>query len=149
MPLQFKLGPVTALSAGLAMLPRVGKGARYRKARMPKEPLTLWGYEASPFVKLAREVLVLCLRCKLHHLHTLTVDRPLVPSPSMRPARSSTTHVCRLRVPCQSCLQAKSLLSGRLCFKRWVHTMPPFIAAIVQRLQVAQGDIAAVPVGAE
>lgn len=55
-PLQFKLGPVTALSAGLAMLPRVGKGARYRKARMPKEPLTLWGYEASPFVKLAREV---------------------------------------------------------------------------------------------
>ena len=55
-PVQFKLGPVTALSAGLGMLPRVGKGAAYRKARMPKEPLTIWGYEASPFVKLAREV---------------------------------------------------------------------------------------------
>ena len=38
------------------MLPRVGKGSSYRKAKMPKQSLEIWGYECSPFVKLAREV---------------------------------------------------------------------------------------------
>ena len=38
------------------MLPRVGKGSSYRQAKMPKQSLEIWGYECSPFVKLAREV---------------------------------------------------------------------------------------------
>ena len=55
-PPQFKLGPLSTVSAGLAMLPRAGKGSTYRKSRLPKERLEIWGYESSPFVKLAREV---------------------------------------------------------------------------------------------
>ena len=55
-PALFKLGPINTVTAGLAMLPRMGKGSAYRKAKMPKKSLEIWGYEASPFVKLAREV---------------------------------------------------------------------------------------------
>jgi len=43
------------LSLGIASLLRAGKGSSYAEACVPKEPLTLWGYEASPFVKLVRE----------------------------------------------------------------------------------------------
>lgn len=55
-PLQFKLGPLTTISIGIGLLARGGKGATYRKSNLPKEPIEIWGYEASPFVKLAREV---------------------------------------------------------------------------------------------
>ena len=40
--------PVNAISAGLALLPRMGAGSSYRSAKSPEQPLTLWGYEASP-----------------------------------------------------------------------------------------------------
>jgi hypothetical protein len=55
-PLQFKLGPVTVLSIGLGLLARGGRGTTYTKSRLPEKPIEIWGYEASPFVKLAREV---------------------------------------------------------------------------------------------
>ena len=55
-PLQFRLGPLTTISIGIGLLARGGKGATYRKSTLPKEPIEIWGYEASPFVKLAREV---------------------------------------------------------------------------------------------
>ena len=54
-PLQFKLGPLTTISIGIGLLARGGKGATYRKSNLPKEPIEIWGYEASPFVKLTRE----------------------------------------------------------------------------------------------
>lgn len=56
MPIQFKLGPLTTISIGVGLLARGGRGTSYRKSNLPKEPIEIWGYEASPFVKLAREV---------------------------------------------------------------------------------------------
>ncbi len=55
-PIQFRLGPLTTISIGIGLLARGGRGATYRKSNLPKEPIEIWGYEASPFVKLAREV---------------------------------------------------------------------------------------------
>lgn len=63
-PIQFKLGPLTVLSIGLGLLPRGGKGTSYRKSRIPEKPIEIWGYEASPFVRMAREVC--CLPCEAH-----------------------------------------------------------------------------------
>ncbi len=54
-PIQFKLGPLTTISIGVGLLARGGRGTSYRKSNLPKEPIEIWGYEASPFVKLARE----------------------------------------------------------------------------------------------
>jgi glutathione S-transferase len=34
---------------------RFGRGGKYRAAKMPKEPLIIWGYEPSPFVRLVKE----------------------------------------------------------------------------------------------
>lgn len=44
---------------GLALLPRAGRGGRYRRSKVTEatKPLTLWAYEASPFCVLVREVL--------------------------------------------------------------------------------------------
>lgn len=36
---------------------RFGKGGKYRAAKKPAEPLVVWGYEPSPFVRLVRETL--------------------------------------------------------------------------------------------
>ncbi|XP_071686698.1 uncharacterized protein [Rutidosis leptorrhynchoides] len=57
-PLSLKLGLLTTLTAGFAMIGRMGKGSMYTKAKMPPQPLEVWSYEASPFSKLVREVLV-------------------------------------------------------------------------------------------
>ncbi|CAM9848009.1 unnamed protein product, partial [Phaeothamnion confervicola] len=54
-PLSLRLGVLTALSAGIGLLPRALSGSKYRPARQPKKPLELWGYEASPFTKVVRE----------------------------------------------------------------------------------------------
>ncbi|CAM9710240.1 unnamed protein product [Scytosiphon promiscuus] len=56
-PFQLSLGFLTTLTAGLGMLPRGLKGSKYTPAKMPKKPLELWGYEASPFTKVVREKL--------------------------------------------------------------------------------------------
>lgn len=34
---------------------RIGKGSKYRAAKKPAQPLIIWGYEASPFVRLVKE----------------------------------------------------------------------------------------------
>jgi len=54
-PLALRLGAVTALTAGLGLIARGGAGSRARPSKLPEQPLVLWGYEASPFVKLVRE----------------------------------------------------------------------------------------------
>lgn len=50
--------PLVALTAGLAMLPRVNRGGRYRASNPPETPLIFWSYEGSPFCKIVRERLV-------------------------------------------------------------------------------------------
>ena len=50
-PATLNLGPLTTITAGLALLPRGGAGSRYRPSKLPEKPLDIWGYEASPFVK--------------------------------------------------------------------------------------------------
>jgi len=57
-PLPLRLGPITAISAGLGMLGRMGKGSKYRAAKMPEKPLELWAYDISPFCKVVRETMV-------------------------------------------------------------------------------------------
>ena len=55
----FLTSPITPLAAGLSMIPRMGKGSRYRPSKKPEnmQPITFWGYEASPFCALVTEVL--------------------------------------------------------------------------------------------
>lgn len=50
--------PLVPISAGLGMLPRLGKGATHRASNPPEEPLIFWAYEGSPFCKIVRERLV-------------------------------------------------------------------------------------------
>ncbi|KAH7685580.1 Thioredoxin-like protein [Dioscorea alata] len=57
-PLMLSLGFLTTLTAGLAMLPRMGRGSSYLPAKLPPQPLVYWAYEGSPFCRLVREVLV-------------------------------------------------------------------------------------------
>ncbi|KAF3505059.1 hypothetical protein F2Q69_00045701 [Brassica cretica] len=57
-PLSLSLGPLTAITAGLATIGRLGKGNLYTPAKLPPKPLVFWAYEGSPFCKLVREVLV-------------------------------------------------------------------------------------------
>jgi glutathione S-transferase len=73
-PVTLNLGPVTTLTAGLALLPRGGKGSRYKPSNLPEKPLEIWGYESSPFVKLSREVLS---ELELPHIyHTVARNSP-------------------------------------------------------------------------
>jgi glutathione S-transferase len=73
-PWQLNLGPLTSISCGFAMLPRVGRGAQYRKSRIPDKPIELWAYEASPFCKLTRERLV---ELEIPHIyHTVARNSP-------------------------------------------------------------------------
>lgn len=46
---------IPLLKAGSAA--RGDRGRTYRPSRVPDQPLVLWGYEGSPFVKLAKEAL--------------------------------------------------------------------------------------------
>ncbi|KAJ8899581.1 hypothetical protein K2173_018555 [Erythroxylum novogranatense] len=57
-PLMLSLGPLTTLTAGFAMIGRMGKGSTYTKSKLPPKPLEVWAYEGSPFCKIVREVLV-------------------------------------------------------------------------------------------
>ena len=42
-PLLLKLGPITAISIGLGLLARGGRGTQYRKSKLPEKPLDIWG----------------------------------------------------------------------------------------------------------
>ncbi|DBB00245.1 TPA: hypothetical protein ACH3X1_014074 [Trebouxia sp. C0004] len=57
-PWGLSLGIITALSCGIALIPRLGAGSRYQQSKLPKQPLELWAYELSPFCKVVREKLV-------------------------------------------------------------------------------------------
>ncbi|RVX11957.1 hypothetical protein CK203_009624 [Vitis vinifera] len=57
-PFMLSLGLLTTLTEGFAMIGRMGKGSSYTPSKLPPEPLELWAYEASPFCKVVREVIV-------------------------------------------------------------------------------------------
>ncbi|XP_043701805.1 uncharacterized protein LOC122652192 [Telopea speciosissima] len=57
-PLMLSLGLLTTLTEGFAMIGRLGKGSSYIPSKLPPKPLELWAYEASPFCKVVRELLV-------------------------------------------------------------------------------------------
>ncbi|KAH6802762.1 Thioredoxin family protein [Perilla frutescens var. frutescens] len=57
-PLLLSLGVLTTLTEGFAMIGRLGKGSSYTPSKLPPKPLEIWAYEASPFCKVVREVLV-------------------------------------------------------------------------------------------
>ena len=64
------VGPLSPLLLGLSLLPRAGKGGKYRPSSVTAatKPLTLWAYEASPFCTIVREVLTelgACRNCKV------------------------------------------------------------------------------------
>mmetsp|Transcript_30099 Transcript_30099/g.76273 ORF Transcript_30099/g.76273 Transcript_30099/m.76273 type:complete len:339 (-) Transcript_30099:267-1283(-) len=53
-------GPVMTFGAAFSLIPRSGKGSKKSEGAMdkpPAKPLTVWGYEASPFSKVVREAL--------------------------------------------------------------------------------------------
>lgn len=56
-PTVLSLGPVTILSGSLASLLRGARGTRYRPAVAPRQPLHLYGHEASPACRGVRETL--------------------------------------------------------------------------------------------
>ncbi|XWS43413.1 hypothetical protein CRYUN_Cryun16bG0101500 [Craigia yunnanensis] len=57
-PFMLSLGLLTTLTAGFAMIGRMGKGTSYTPSKLPPKPLELWSFEGSPFCKIVREVLV-------------------------------------------------------------------------------------------
>ena len=62
-------GALTFATEALASAWRPGRGARYRPARTPEQPLELYSFEASPFCRLAREALCsLELPYRLHNV---------------------------------------------------------------------------------
>jgi glutathione S-transferase len=56
-PFLLSMGPVTDLMAGVASVTRPLQGTFYEPATPPVEPLELYSFEASPFCRIAREVL--------------------------------------------------------------------------------------------
>ncbi|ONM04080.1 Thioredoxin family protein [Zea mays] len=57
-PIMLSLGLLTAITAGLATLGRIGKGNSYIASKVPPQPIEIWACEGSPFCKLVRETLV-------------------------------------------------------------------------------------------
>jgi glutathione S-transferase len=56
-PLLLSLGLLTDLTAGLASVYRPLQGSFYEPSTPPQKPLELYSFEASPFCRIAREVL--------------------------------------------------------------------------------------------
>lgn len=52
-------GALTNATAGLSLLPRLGKGSTYSPSKKPEnmKPLVFWGYEGSPFCTIVAEKL--------------------------------------------------------------------------------------------
>ncbi len=73
-PALLRRGPLNDVTAGLASVWRFSRGARYRPARAPEQPLELYSFESSPFCRIAREAL-----CSLelpYHLHNVGKGSP-------------------------------------------------------------------------
>jgi len=64
------LGPAAPITAGIGLLPRLGRGSKVKPSNPPQEPLILWAYEGSPFCKIVREEL-----CELEIPH-LQISTP-------------------------------------------------------------------------
>jgi glutathione S-transferase len=63
------LGPLAALSGGIASGLRFGRGTRAEPSRAPGLPLELWSFEASPYCRIVREKLcTLELPYRLHNV---------------------------------------------------------------------------------
>jgi glutathione S-transferase len=73
-PLLLGAGPVGDLSSILSGLPRLAAGSRKRTSELPREPLELYGFEASPFCRLVREELTVLEIPYL--LHNVAQDSP-------------------------------------------------------------------------
>ncbi len=56
-PIALALGPLNTMSSSVASLVRAGHGRRARPSKAPAEPLHLYGFEASPYCRIARETL--------------------------------------------------------------------------------------------
>lgn len=68
-PLLLRMGYLTTFTAGLGLAPRAGAGSHAAPSAQPAQPLVYWGYEMSPFCKVAREVLS---ELELPHLYRCT-----------------------------------------------------------------------------
>jgi hypothetical protein len=106
-PLQFRLGPLTTISIGIGLLARGGKGATYSKSTLPKEPIEIWGYEASPFVKLVREVGACPQLGRPAQIIYLLMSRG-VSERNMHQLQSHISHQARMK-------DLTPLLQGRCC----------------------------------
>lgn len=97
----------TDVSSALASLARPLRGARYRRARQPDEPLELWSFEASPFSRLVRETLCeLELPYRLHNVARGSAKReafvarsgkmmvPYLVDPNTRAAMFESADIC-------------------------------------------------------
>jgi glutathione S-transferase len=68
-PLGLRLGPVTAITSGLASAVRPTRGRKARPASTPAQPLELWSFEESPYCRIVRETLCeLTLPYQLHNV---------------------------------------------------------------------------------
>ncbi|KAF8653989.1 hypothetical protein HU200_062130 [Digitaria exilis] len=72
-PIMLSLGLLTAITAGLATLGRLGRGNSYTASKIPPKPIEIWAYEGSPFCRLVREVLV---ELELPHLLHRYAQKP-------------------------------------------------------------------------
>ncbi len=76
-PLLYSAGPLVDLGAMLASAARPGFGARAEPSRVPRQPLELWSFEASPFCRIVREKLcTLELPYRLHNVGKSSPGRP-------------------------------------------------------------------------
>jgi len=76
-PLALRVTTVTDLTSRLASRLRGGKGTRVEPSRRPEELLELYGYEASPYCRIVREVLsTLELPYRLHNVARESPRRP-------------------------------------------------------------------------
>lgn len=76
-PLALSLGPLTAMTSGIASVARSGHGRAARPSKLPTEPLELYSMEGSPYSRLAREALCeLELPYVLHNVGGGSSHRP-------------------------------------------------------------------------
>lgn len=73
-PLLYSIGPLFDATSALASAWRLGAGVKVEASKPPAQPLELWSFEASPFCRIAREVL--CTLEIPHLLHNVGKNSP-------------------------------------------------------------------------
>ncbi|CAK9179166.1 unnamed protein product [Ilex paraguariensis] len=99
-PFMLSLGLLTTLTAGFAMIGRMGKGSSYSPSKMPPKALEIWAYEPSPFCKVVREVLV---ELELPHLLRSCARG----SPKRQELYQKVGHFQKIQIPGCKCLRAQ------------------------------------------